>query len=341
MMKAAIYGAGAMGTVFGAYLTRAGEKIDLITRNEGHINALKKEGAKITGSVNFTQKVNALLPNEMEKKYDIIFLMTKQLENQQVVENLKDFLEKDGVICTMQNGIPELSISEVIGEEKTYGCTMAWGASFVRDGVVKLTSENSRETLSFGLGSFHNKTTPHLLEIKRLLSIMGNVTVKENFLGVRWAKLLINCSFNGLSAIMGTTLGEIVKNKVSRRIFQKLMKECIDVANKNNIKIGKIEGKDVAKLVDYQNKLKEWIIFMLIPIMMRKHKNSRSSTLQDIERGKKTEIEAINGVVATYGDKAGVETPFNDRVLQLVKDLENGILKPSISNLNRFEDLLK
>ncbi|MBB6452763.1 ketopantoate reductase [Salirhabdus euzebyi] len=111
-MKVAIYGAGAMGTVLGAYLARAGENIDLITRNELHVEALKSDGATISGSVNFTQKVNALLPNEMEKKYDIIFLMTKQINNTQVVENLTGSLEKDGVICTMQNGIPEISVSD-------------------------------------------------------------------------------------------------------------------------------------------------------------------------------------------------------------------------------------
>ncbi|WP_412969294.1 ketopantoate reductase family protein [Fredinandcohnia sp. 179-A 10B2 NHS] len=340
-MKVAVYGAGAMGTVLGAFLAKVGEQIDLISRNKTHIKALQTDGARITGSVDFTQKVNALLPSEMEKQYDIIFLMTKQLDNKQVVESLVPFLEEDGVICTMQNGIPELSVSEVIGEERTYGCTMAWGASVVGDGVVKLTSANTPETLSFGLGSFHNKTTPHLNEIKRLLSIMGSVTVEENFMGTRWAKLLINSGFNGLSAIFGATLGEIVENKVSRRIFQKLLKECIDVAKKNDIKIENVQGFDIVKLLDYQTKIKETFSYVLIPIMVRKHKASKSSTCQDIEKGKKTEIEAINGVIAFYGNKVWVDTPFNDRVISLVKDLEEQKIKQGMENLKLFEDLLQ
>lgn len=339
-MEVAIYGAGAMGTVLGAFIARAGEKIDLISRNEAHIKGLKNQGARIIGTVEFGQKVNALLPSEMEKQYDIIFLMTKQLNNKQVVENLIQFLKDDGVICTMQNGLPELSISEILGTEKTYGCTMAWGATMVGEGMVKLTSENSPETLSFGLGSFHNKTTPHLKEIKRLLSIMGNVTIEENFVGVRWAKLMINSSFNGLSAILGTTLGEIVQNKFSRSIVQCLIKECIDVAKKNGIKIERIQGKDVVKLLDYHNKLKKTFSFLIIPIAMRKHKKSKSSTCQDIEQGKKTEIEAINGVVAFYGDQAGIDTPFNDRVIGIIKDMEDQKIKQGMENLNFFEDLL-
>jgi 2-dehydropantoate 2-reductase len=283
--------------------------------------------------------VNALLPGEMEKQYDIIFLMTKQLNNKQVVESLIPFLEEDGVICTMQNGIPEISVSEVIGEERTYGCTMAWGATMIGEGVVKLTSENSPETLSFGLGSFHNKNTPYLKEIQRLLSIMGNVTIEENFIGVRWAKLLVNSSFNGLSAILGVTLGEVVNNKVSRRIALSLMKECIDVAKGNKIKIERIQGKDIVKLLDYHNKIKETFCFMLIPIMMRKHKTSKPSTCQDIEKGKKTEIEAINGAVAFYGDKAGIDTPFNDRVISIVKAIEEHKIKSGMENLKLFEDL--
>lgn len=339
-MKVAIYGAGAMGTVLGAFLTRAGEKIDLISRNGLHIKALKKEGAHITGNVEFIQKVDALLPSEMVKQYDIIFLMTKQLNNKQVVESIIPYLEDDGVVCTMQNGIPELSVSKVISQERTYGCTMAWGATTIGEGVVKLTSKNSPKTLSFGLGSFHNKNTPHLKEINRLLSIMGNVTIEENFIGVRWAKLLVNSSFNGLSAILGATLGEIVKDRTSRSIVQNLIKECIDVANKNEIKMERMEGKDIVKLLDYNSKIKKRLIFMMIPIMMRKHKDSKSSTCQDIEKGKKTEIEAINGVVALYGDQVGLDTPFNDRVISIVKDMEDEKLKPDMENLNLFEDLV-
>ena len=80
-MNVAIYGAAGMGTILGAYITKAGYDIDLINRNKDHVSMLNKEGAKIIGKIEFIQKVKALLPDEINKKYDIILLMTKQRYN--------------------------------------------------------------------------------------------------------------------------------------------------------------------------------------------------------------------------------------------------------------------
>lgn len=339
-MKIAIYGAGAMGTVLGVFLTRAGKEVDLITRNEKHVENMNQYGAQVTGTVEMTERVRAFLPGKMSRHYDIIFLMTKQLDNKAVVQHLMKFLRKDGVICTMQNGIPEIAIAEILGEERTYGCTMNWAASFVRGGVVKLTSENNPKSLSFGLGSFHHHDSPYLREIQRLLSVMGEVTIEKNFIGVRWSKLLINSGFNGLSAILGVTLGEIAENKTSRRIFQAVLKECLDVAEKHDIRIARIQGINIVRLINYRSHLKRWFSFNLIPVLLRKHRHSVSSTYQDVKKGAPTEIEAINGLVVQYGVEAGVATPFNNRIIQLVKDLEGGKLRQSMRNLELFQDLL-
>ena len=99
-MKCAIYGAGAMGTVLGAYIAKAGREIDLVNRNREHIAALKEKGAHVVGTVDFVQKVNALLPEEMTEQYDIILLMTKQRMNGEIVSFLKDRLKEDGALCT-------------------------------------------------------------------------------------------------------------------------------------------------------------------------------------------------------------------------------------------------
>ena len=90
-MRTAIYGAGSLGTVMGAYLSREGVQIDLINRNHAHVDALNRSGAHITGTVDMTVPVNALLPEDMTGKYDIIFLMTKQLNNHETVAFLKNY----------------------------------------------------------------------------------------------------------------------------------------------------------------------------------------------------------------------------------------------------------
>ena len=90
-MRCAIYGAGAMGTVLGAFIARAGKPIDLINRNERHITAMKEKGAAVCGTVQFTQQVHALLPSEMDGKYDVILLMTKQRQNAEIAAFFEAF----------------------------------------------------------------------------------------------------------------------------------------------------------------------------------------------------------------------------------------------------------
>jgi len=334
-MKTAIYGAGAMGTVLGAYISKAGVDIHLINRNKKHVSALKATGAKIIGTVNFTQKVNALLPEEMSEKYDLIFLMTKQRYNKDTVEFLKDYLKEDGAICCCQNGMPEPKIAEIIGADRTLGCAIAWGATFHGEGVSELTS--SPTALTFSLGALGKGN--HLDLAKSLLEKMGTVTVEENFIGARWSKLLINSAFSGLSTVTGATFGEISKIKSSRKVAQRIMKECIDVAKSANIQIEPVQNHKIDKLFDYKGIIKKKISFMLIPVAMKKHAKLISSMLQDLRAGKVCEIDFINGVVCEYGKKYGVPTPFNSRTVEIVHGIEDKKHEISFDNINLYKDL--
>lgn len=333
-MRTAIYGAGSLGTILGAYINKAGVPMELINRNKAHVEALNTSGAKVVGTVEFEQKVKAYTPDQMSGEYDIIFLMTKQQNNCEVVQMLQGFLAPDGVLVTFQNGLPEVQIAEILGEERVLGCTVAWGATMLSPGVCELTSEP--DALSFALGSISDKRNRHFDKVKELLEMMGTVEVKENFIGTRWSKLLINAAFSGMSAVLGCTFGKAAGPKESRRIVQALIKECIDVCAAGGIRIEPVQGKDIVKLLDYHGAVKKAVSFFIIPIAIRKHARLKASMLQDLEKGKLTEVDAINGAVSAYGRKIGCPTPMNDKVVEIIHKIEQGRLKPSYDNLQYF-----
>ena len=334
-MRIAIYGAGSLGTILGAYISKGGVPVELINRNKAHVEALKEKGAQVVGTVQFTQPVVAYTPEEMHGKYDVIFLMTKQQHNKEVVQMLDNYLASDGALVTFQNGLPEMQIADILGEERVLGCTVAWGATLKEAGVCELTSEP--DALSFSLGTVCEKRNKNFDNIKTVLELMGKVDVEENFIGTRWSKLLINAAFSGMSAVLGCTFGEAAGPRASRRIVQALIKECIDVCKAGGIRIEPVQGKDIVKLLDYNNPLKRAFSFFIIPIAIRKHAKLKASMLQDLEKGKLTEVDAINGAVSEYGRRVECPTPMNDRVVEIVHGIEQGRLKPEFANLKYFK----
>lgn len=337
-MKYAIYGAGSLGTVLGAYMTKAGQPVELVNRNRAHVEALRDKGARITGTVELTVPVTALTPDEMTGPYDVIFLMTKQLDNARVVSFLKPLLTEDGVIVTMQNGLPEPEIAEIIGREHTVGCVVEWGATLSAPGESTLTS--SPDSLSFHMGGMEGVPEAQLDLVKRLLETMCPVHYEKDLIGARWSKLLINATFSGLGTVVGGRFGDVSEDKAARRVAIRCMKECIDVGHAAGATFAPVQGKDITKLFYYGSGLKRAFAELLLPIAMKKHRGIEPSMLQDLKRGKACEIDAINGVVCQWGQKCGVPTPINDRIVEIVKKQQAGELPLAKENIRLFHDLL-
>jgi 2-dehydropantoate 2-reductase len=333
-MRIAIYGAGSLGTVLGAYLAKAGIAVDLYSRNEAHVRALNDNGATVVGKVELKTEVHASLPSDMDGFYDCIFLLTKQLENQKVAAFLKPFLAENGMLCTMQNGLPEPLLMEILGNDRVCGCAVGWGATLLGPGVVELTSE--ADALHFNLGLPTAGREERLGEIAEILGHMGPVTIEQNFIGARYSKLLINAAFSGTATVLGSTFGRIAQDRKARRIAQLVMKECLDTAKARGIRIEPVQGKDIAKLFDYHSSFKRLISYALIPLAMKKHASLKPSMLQDIEKGKPCEVDAINGALAEEARKVGVPTPTNDLVIEVIHRIESGELKPQWDNLGLF-----
>ena len=337
-MKCAIYGAGSLGTVLGAYMTKNGVPVELVNRNKAHVAALNEKGAHITGTVEMTVPVKAITPDEMSGEYNVIFLMTKQLLNKEVVTFLKPFLTEDGVIVTLQNGIPEPGIAEIVGADHTMGCTVEWGAALTAPGVCTLTSEP--DSLSFHMGKMEGITDAQFSLVKELLEKMCPVHTEENLLGARWSKLLINATFSGLGTVVGGVFGDVSENKDAQKVAVRCMKECIDVGHAAGAEFAPVQGKNITKLFYYTNPIKRAVATFLVPIAMKKHRDIEPSMLQDLKKGKPCEIDAINGVVCEWGRKTNTPTPINDRIVEIIKKCESGELKPQASNIKLFDDLL-
>ena len=333
-MKTAIYGAGSLGTVLGAYLTKGGVDVELVNRNKAHVEALRKGGAHITGTVDFTVPVRVSFPDEMTDGYDIIFLMTKQLANPEVVTMLKPKLSEEGVIVTLQNGIPEPGIAEIIGPDRTIGCTVEWGAALGEPGTSELTSDPS--ALSFHMGGMPEVPQSRLDKVKEVLEKMCPVSFESNLIGARWSKLLINSTYSGIGTVIGGTFGDVCTNPRAREMAVRCMKECIDVGRASGAVFAPVQGKDITKLFYYKGALKKAFAKLLVPIAMKKHYGIVPSMLQDLRKGKKCEIDAINGVVCEFGRKYGVPTPVNDRIVETVKAEQDGTLPISAENVEKL-----
>lgn len=338
----AVYGAGAMGTVLGAYLTRGGLKVDLITRNKAHVQGMKENGAVLVLEDGREERiaVNALLPDEMTEKYDVIFLMTKQRHNKEILTGLLPYLKEDGIVCTTQNGLPEPSVAEIVGDKRTYGAATSYGATFLGGGRVALTSKI--EAMSIEVGGYQNDGA-RLPLLKDILSYVGRATGNESFvkttdnlLGARWSKLAINAAFSGLSVVTGMTFGEVAKRGKSRKLALGILRECICVAKASGVTLATMQGHDMEKLLGGKTLFKRLFAYMVLPFAMRKHKNLVSGMLKDIENGKKCEIDFINGVVVREGERVGVETPLCRQLVEMVHGIENGLYEISYENVGFF-----
>ena len=336
-MKVAIYGCGAMGTVLGAYLNKNGLEVTLIDNYVDHVNALNEKGARIIGCADLAVPVKAITPDQMEGKYDLIFLFTKQTANAEALPHIKKFLNDDSIVCTLQNGVPEYSVDEYIGGNRTVGGTVLWGATFMSPGVSEVTQDVTSGDILFDIGEINGGVTERIKKVAEVLEYMGPVTIVENLMGARWSKLLLNSCMSGMSAAMGSVFGDILDNPKASACLSYIASDIINVCEKAKVDLEGVMGME---MVDFgrvdtkenfeksQNCFRKFYADKL---------TAKASMLQDLEKGKKTEVEMINGFVVDQGKKYGVPTPYNDIVVKIIKGIENKELPLSMDNLKFFE----
>ncbi len=333
-MKLAVLGAGSMGTIAGALMTKNGYDVTLIDANTEHVDAMNKHGATITGKMELNVPVKAVTPDQMEGTYDIVFYLVKQTSNEPALKALVPHLHEDSVVCTLQNGVPEESVGKYVGREKVMGCAVGWGATWLKPGVTELTSETDKMTFDAGEpdGSVKERTR----KVAEILECICPVVITENLTGVRWTKLLVNATMSGMSVSLGCTYGDILDNEKSLTCVAHIANETLKVAEKSGITMEPMQGVDV-NILAFSNREELKGKLELFELVFRPHALLKASMLQDIEKGLKTEINAINGVVCENGRKTEVPTPVNDKVVELVRGMEDGRYSAVFENLEMFD----
>lgn len=339
-MKIVIIGAGAVGGVLAGYLSNLNYNLQLVCKHREILDAIENNGLRVEGVkehiIAYPDTVIDI--SQISDKPDIIFLASKANDVIEICQNLLPILKEDTAIVSLQNGISEDKIAEIVKPERTIGCVVGWGATMLAPGRLEITSDGE-----FILGELDGQITHRVLVIKSMLEKMFETKISTNIYGALWSKLMINSCITTLGAITGLYLGEMLKIKSARTIFLQVLTEAVHVANAAKIKLEKIGGKidPYALALAPQQHASDFSLSLLkkhliIRIIGLKYKRLKSSSLQSLERGKPTEIDFLNGYIIKKAQQFNVPVPVNQKLVMLVKDIELGKLKIDPENLNKI-----
>ncbi|KOP71700.1 ketopantoate reductase family protein [Cytobacillus solani] len=341
-MRIAIMGAGSLGTIIGAFLSKGKEHVELIDVNEEHVKALNETGASVIGTIKENVPVQAITPKEMTGAYDLVLLLTKQVFNKDVLANLKPFLTEDSIVLSLQNGVPEESLVSSLGKNRVIGGSVEFGATWVKPGVSELTTAmESFKNNAFQIGELDGTITDRIHNIKEVLNLVGGTVISTNLVGTKWSKLLVNVAMSGMSAALGCTYGDILKNETAVTSAVMLADETLQAGSASGVEFTELAGIHVGVFKVNEDKSNLSNVIGLAKKIFEPQALLKASMLQDLEKQRKTEIDYINGVVSAKGKEFSVRTPFNDLVVSLVKQAEDGKTIPNFDeNIVFFKELI-
>lgn len=311
-MRILVMGAGAIGSVFGGLLAEHGESVTLLGRRP-HMQAIERDGLRITGlfgdhlvrDLDVAESVSEI----QGRDFDLVLVTVKSYDTARAVAEVGPLVGPGTLAISLQNGLGNVeTISGALGERRTLGGRVIFGVTTPEPGHVEVTVY-AEELM---LGSPTNAVPmARIEEIASCFSAAGiptKATAEINkFI---WAKILYNCALNPLAAILGTTYGDLLKAGETRRLMREIIGEIFAVARTRGTPLF---WENPEEYVD--------VLFgRLIPDTAAHH----PSMLQDIRKGRRTEIDAMNGAIARFGEELGVPTPVN-RLLTLLIKVREGL----------------
>ena len=299
--RVAVVGAGAVGSYFGGMLARAGAHVTLIGR-PAHVDVWTREGLVID-SVNFQETIPVSASTDLAASGDaeLVLFSVKSLDTEETARQLARHLRNDAVVVSLQNGVDNVERIRAVAALDPIAAVVYVASSMPAPGRIKHAGRGD-----LLVGDLPGRSgSPRGETIARVSNWFeaANVTcrVSSDIETDLWIKLIANVGLNAISAVVNVPYGEIVATPESCETVRQLVTECVAVGRAAGVPLP--EADFVEKVLRFAEKAGQ--VF--------------SSTAQDLGRGKRTEIDALNGFVARRGAELGVQTPVNQALVALVK----------------------
>lgn len=347
--RIAFMGAGALGGYVGAYFAHHGQNVTLIDFWPEHIETIRAQGFDLDGVTDaekfVVKNAKTLHYKDLDTlkgqlPFDIVFISVKSYDTERVTRAVAPYLAKDGFAVSLQNCWNEDTIAEVVGRERVVGVIASMiSVELYGPGRIRRMAEKGGDKHTvFRIGEIDGKITDRVTELVKLFSLIDSTKATTNLQGERWTKLTQNGMSNGICAATGLTGHGCDNNDAIRRFAIEVAGESIRVGRALGLKLEKM-GKLMPDQLEQASAGNAAVLAEVEHIMKtRKAENPRAniqrpSMAQDMEKGRKTEIEFMNGLIVRKGKEAGVPTPANEQLVQAVLSVESGKVKPSAAVL--------
>jgi 2-dehydropantoate 2-reductase len=327
-----IVGAGAIGGVTAAKMEGGVRRVTVLEANEEHVEKMRDPGLLLDdlGKERRVRLDAHADPGGLEGPFDFALVTLKAPHLEAALGPLVERgLAKSFV--SLGNGLVQDRIAEVVGGGNLIVGTVEWGATNLGAGHLARTTR-----APFVIGEPDGETKDRTRLLADALGTVADVRITENISGQVWSKLLVNSAFSGLGAISGLLYREVVADPAGKDAALAVWREGYDVGVAQGITLDEVLGVPAESLVVRGTEDRQRADEAL-EVAMGYAGATKASMLQDLERGAKTEVDVINGGVVERGTEYGVETPFNERVVDIMHTMERGERRPG---RDVFEELL-
>ena len=334
--RIAIIGAGAIGGYFGAGMLRAGRDVTLIDGWPEHVEHVRAHGLTIEGMAaedRDTVRPRILHLNDAqglvaEAPFDLIFVAVKSYDTRWATELMRMYAAPGAAFVSLQNSFNEPEIAAIVGAADTFGCAIqSLACDLVAPGLVRRMSASG----SVGVGALSGAADPRLDRLVRCLSDAEAAHVAPDLPGIKWSKLVVNAMRNGLSAMTGITGGERDSHPATVALGIRLGAQAVEVGRAMGLSL-----VDTAYNLDTlvaagagSPDATRAIRARMTEIAAARSAEQRPSMAQDIRKRRRTETDAINGLVARKGREHAIEVGAHEKVHDIIRRIERGELTPT------------